>query len=288
MNNPYMSKLMSLGTLSLAILAMTGCVGTKHLSSGITEEGSVQQEDIVFPELEKAWQKQGQFPNSENLAKIRPGVDKDELYQLLGRPHFSEGHSAREWDYIMKFYMPDQSVKICQYKVIFDKDYKGQEFYWLPADCPPKIVEPVQPAPVIPAPVIPAPIVQERINLGADALFKFDKWEPENMLPQGRRELNDLTNKLREYQQRGDTRIIITGHTDRKGDAAYNMNLSLLRAQTVRTYLVNQGINPNTILATGAGESQPVKECATNLPRQQEIDCLQPNRRVTLDVSIIQ
>ena len=289
MKSLHLNKITGLSLISLTMLAMTGCVGTKYLSEGITDEGHVEPENISFPELEDAWQTEGQFPNSENLSKIKPGIAKDELYQLIGRPHFSEAQHAREWDYIMKFYQPDNSVKICQYKVIFDTDFKGQEFYWKPADCPPQkpVVAPAQPpsAPIVT--VAPAPL-KERINLGADALFKFDKWQPENMLPQGRAELDALATKLREYQTMGDARIVITGHTDRKGDDMYNMNLSQLRAQTVRAYLVNQGVNPSSMLAVGAGESQPVKECSTNLTRQQEIDCLQPNRRVTLDVIVTQ
>ena len=298
MNNHYISKIAGLSVLSLALFGMSGCLGTTHLSNGITAQGQVQMQDIIFPDMAKAWQYQGQFPNRENLSKMRPGVDKDDIYQLLGRPHFSEGQFAREWDYIMKFYMPDNSVKICQYKVIFDKNFKAQEFYWSPADCPPPVEEPQvvtqtiiqqMPAPVVvPAPIpAPAPI-KERINLGADALFKFDQSDAQNMLPQGRRELDELASKLRQYQNMGDSRIIVTGHTDRKGDDTYNMNLSIKRAQTVRSYLINQGVNANTIIATGAGETQPVEQCSTKLPRQQEIDCLQPNRRVTLDVTVIQ
>ena len=294
----HISKIAGISGLSLAVLGMSGCLGTTHLSDGITDQGQVQMQDIVFPDLDKAWQDQGQFPNRENLSKMRPGVGKDDVYQLLGRPHFSEGQYAREWDYIMKFYMPDNAVKICQYKIIFDKQFKGQEFYWSPADCPPPAAEPQvltqtiiqqMPAPApIPVPVsVPAPI-RERINLGADALFRFDKSDTQDMLDQGRRELDELASKLRQYQDMGDSRIIVTGHTDRKGDDAYNMNLSIKRAQTVRSYLINQGVNANTIMATGAGETQPVQQCSTTLPRQQEIDCLQPNRRVTLDVTVIQ
>ncbi len=295
MQTHYMSKITSFGAISLVALAMSGCMGTTNLSQGITEKGRVQQQDIVFPELDTAWQKQGQFPNSENLAKIRPGVNKDELYQLLGAPHFSEGKNAREWDYIMKFYMPDDTVKICQYKVIFDKQFKGQEFYWMPSDCPPRTPM-IKPAPVVtntivqrvPASIVmPAP-VKERINLGADALFRFDKSGAQDILPQGQRELSDLAQKLRGYQDMGDTQVVVTGHTYRKGDDAYNMNLSLMRAQTIRSYLVGQGINSKSIIATGAGETQPVQQCSTALPRLQEIDCLQPNRRVTLDVTVTQ
>ena len=269
--------------LTSLTLSLTACTNT--ISHSIDSNGHIEPSNIFFPKLDKAWQKDGQFPNSENLSKIKPGIGKDELYQLIGRPHFSEAQHAREWDYIMKFYQPDNSVKICQYKVVFDTDFKGQEFYWKPADCPPqRAVAAPAPAPVVA--VAPAPI-KERINLGADALFEFDKWQPENMLPQGRAELDALATKLREYQTMGDTRIVITGHTDRKGDDMYNMNLSQLRAQTVRSYLVQRGINPSSMIAVGAGKSKPVKECPTNLSRQQEIDCLQPNRRVSLDITVI-
>jgi len=281
MKSPYLNRITG---ISLIMIAMTGCVGTKYLSEGITDEGHVAQENISFPELEDAWQTEGQFPNSENLSKIKPGIAKDELYQLIGRPHFSEAQNAREWDYIMKFYQPDNSVKVCQFKVIFDTQFKGQEFYWMPADCPPQTEKVVNVAPSIEAVQEP---VREQITLGADALFNFDKWKPEHMLSQGQNELNELAAVLRQYQMQGQTSVVITGHTDYKGDDVYNMNLSLLRAQTVRNYLINQGVDPNSILATGAGESQPVKQCSTNLSRQQEIDCLQPNRRVSLDITVI-
>lgn len=273
-------------TLAVLTLALTGCMGTKHLSQNISNEGTVAKDDIVFPALEKAWQKDGQFPNSENLAKIRAGVAKDELYQLIGRPHFSEANKAREWDYIMKFYRPDESVQICQYKVIFDKDYKGQEFYWKPADCV-NYVKPLTPV-TDPAPPVIAttPIINEKINLGADALFYFDKFKPQDMLPQGKPELNELAQKLAEYSKKGRMQVMITGHTDRFGDDMYNMNLSLLRAQTVRSYLIERGVDAGSIWATGAGENQPVKHCADTLPKKQAIDCLQPNRRVEVQVSV--
>ncbi len=292
MKTHYMSKITGLATLGLAVIAMTGCMGTKNLSSDISDNGRVNMQNIVFPNIDSAWQDNGQFPNRENLSKMRPGVDKDDIYQLLGRPHFSEGQFAREWDYIMKFYMPDNSIKICQYKIIFDDNYKGQEFYWTPANCPPPAPQPqVVTQTIIQQVPAPAPVVTQapqRINLSADALFAFDKFSTEDMLPQGRRELNEVAQTLRQYQQMGPSRIIITGHTDRKGSDAYNMNLSTQRAITVGNYLVNQGVNPSTISANGAGETQPVQQCSTALPRQQEIDCLQPNRRVTLDISFTQ
>lgn len=277
-------NLMKMTTLALvAGMGLTGCMGTKHLSQNISDDGRVSSaDDIVFPALDKAWQKEGQFPNSENLSKIRAGIGKDELYQLIGRPHFSEAQKAREWDYIMKFYQADDSVKICQYKVIFDKNYKGQEFYWLPADC----ANYAKPSTVAPAVAVQAtPIISEKFDLSADALFHFDKYKAQDMLPKGKAELDELAQKLREYQTKGDMQIVLTGHTDRLGEDMYNMNLSQLRAQTVRSYLIGQGVPASSMIAMGAGESEPVKQCG-NLPRAALIDCLQPNRRVEVHVAV--
>ena len=290
-----MKKLQSLSILAASVLAITGCMGTKQVSQNISNQGTIAAEDIYFPELNKAWQKDGQFPNRENLSKICPGVAKDELYQLIGRPHFNESNRAREWDYIMKFYQADDSVKVCQYKVIFDENFRGQEFYWLPADCaeyakPPaagQIIIINQPAPIINQPA-PAPIAQERINLSADALFKFDKWKIEDMLPAGRATLDELVIKLREWEKRGDSRVNLVGHTDRLGSDEYNMRLSQRRAETVRSYLISRGVNAATLTATGAGKLQPLPEvvCSDAMPRNQLIKCLQPNRRVTVDVAV--
>ncbi|MBE9578608.1 MULTISPECIES: OmpA family protein [Moraxella] len=284
-------KALTLSATILATLFVTGCMGTKQLSSNISERGTIDnKDDIVFPELDKAWQKDGQFPNRENLSKIRPGVAKDELYQLIGRPHFNEANRAREWDYIMKFYQADNSVKICQYKVIFDDKFKGQEFYWLPADCA-AYAKPM-PASSVATPVMPvivqAPIAREKIMLEADALFKFDKWKLEDMLPEGRAKLDELATKLIAWEARGDSRVNLTGHTDRYGDDMYNMNLSMLRAQTVRQYLISKGVTSSTLTASGAGRTQPLPHviCDTNAPRAEQIRCLQPNRRVEVDVTV--
>ncbi|TWV82909.1 OmpA family protein [Moraxella sp. VT-16-12] len=282
-------NMIKLTTLALvAGIGLTGCMGTKHLSQNISDDGRISsQDDIVFPQLDKAWQKDGQFPNSENLSKIRAGVSKDELYQLIGRPHFSEAQKAREWDYILKFYQADNSVKICQYKVIFDKDYKGQEFYWLPADCAnyakPSSAHTAM-TPVVANSVVGVQLHHDNFGLGADALFDFDKWQLSHMKAEGRGKLNEIATQILAH---GDKigQIVITGYTDRLGDEMYNMNLSMLRAQTVREYLISKGVNPAQIIATGGGKSMPVKECSNKQSHQSLINCLEPNRRVEVSVS---
>lgn len=117
-----------------ALLSLAGC-GTSTLSRNISDDGRAGE--VVFPDIgNHAWLKEGTFPNPDNLHRIAPGVSKDQLYELVGRPHFSEGlFGVREWDYVFNFHIPG-GVKTCQYKVIYDTALRAQSFHWLPADCP--------------------------------------------------------------------------------------------------------------------------------------------------------
>jgi outer membrane protein OmpA-like peptidoglycan-associated protein len=72
--------------------------------------------------------------------------------------------------------------------------------------------------------------------------------------------------------------IEIEGHTDSVGNEDYNQQLSERRAETVRSYLVRQGIPTTSVTAVGLGENQPVVSNDTASGRQQ-------NRRVELVVS---
>ncbi len=73
-------------------------------------------------------------------------------------------------------------------------------------------------------------------------------------------------------------KIQIEGHTDSVGETGYNQHLSENRAESVRTYLVGQGIAHDAVGTAGFGESHPVASNETATGRQQ-------NRRVELIVS---
>lgn len=55
-----------------------------------------------------------------------------------------------------------------------------------------------------------------------------------------------------------DRQVVVEGHTDSQGKAAYNEKLSQDRADSVRTYLVSQGIASDRVEAIGKGETDPV------------------------------
>ena len=124
----------------------------------------------------------------------------------------------------------------------------------------------------------------ERINLSADALFRFNQSDAADMLPEGKATLDRLAENLVSRQAHIDS-ITLTGHTDRLGSEQYNYNLGLRRAQTVKNYLQDKGVQAPISVAS-AGESQPVTTACTGTRATAALKaCLQPDRRVTVDIS---
>lgn len=87
--------------------------------------------------------------------------------------------------------------------------------------------------------------------------------------------LGKLAAFLNQYQDRT---IAIEGHTDSVGSEEYNLGLSQRRADAVKSYLVNQGVNAMRITTAGKGEDVPVADNNTAAGRQQ-------NRRVEVIIS---
>lgn len=114
------------------VVALLASSCTSTVSRRISAEGVPAE--VVFPKMEHALDKNGIYPNEENLKKIRPGMSKQDLYYLLGPPHFREMFSAREWDYILKFHQGEEE-KVCQYKIVFDTNRTARSVYWQPAEC---------------------------------------------------------------------------------------------------------------------------------------------------------
>jgi outer membrane protein OmpA-like peptidoglycan-associated protein len=110
-----------------------------------------------------------------------------------------------------------------------------------------------------------------KIDLSADVLFDFDK---SDLKPAAEAQLNNL---LTVVNSRPNAAVGIEGHTDVRGDAAYNQTLSERRADSVRIWLVSHGVAPGRLTATGAGETRPLR------PGNTEADH-QANRRVEIRI----
>ncbi len=77
------------------------------------------------------------------------------------------------------------------------------------------------------------------------------------------------------------TKLEIQGHTDTIGSASKNMTLSQKRAEAVRAYLVQRGVEDHRLVARGYGETRPLKKrCKRIRSRYRRKRCEKQNRRV--------
>ena len=86
--------------------------------------------------------------------------------------------------------------------------------------------------------------------------------------------LDDVAKGLREHPR---LTVEVQGHTDSTGSATYNLALSERRAESVRAYLVSQGVSASRLSAKGYGLTQPIASNKTAAGRQA-------NRRVVMHV----
>lgn len=106
-----------------------------------------------------------------------------------------------------------------------------------------------------------------RVTFDGSILFDFDSAA---LRADAQRDLRDLANSLRNYDN---IDALVVGHTDSQGAASYNQGLSERRANSVATFLAQQGVAPGRMMVSGMGETQPIASNATAEGRQQ-------NRRV--------
>ena len=90
-----------------------------------------------------------------------------------------------------------------------------------------------------------------RIELAADVLFDFDK---ASLRPEAKPSLDKVLEVLKSYPKAS---AKIEGHTDGKGDAAYNQKLSERRAESVRSWLAGNGASLN-MSTRGWGKKKPI------------------------------
>ncbi|MBE3015834.1 OmpA family protein [Microbispora sp. NEAU-D428] len=95
----------------------------------------------------------------------------------------------------------------------------------------------------------------ETVGLRTDVLFAFDS---DRLTARARAVLDDVAKETREKADPGKPPILIEGHTDGKGSHAYNMDLSLRRAEAVRKEVQARLGGAYRYRATGKGETEPV------------------------------
>lgn len=110
-----------------------------------------------------------------------------------------------------------------------------------------------------------------KITFDSGLMFAINK---SDLTAQTKENLNELAGTLSEYP---DTEVLIEGHTDSTGTAAYNKTLSLERAKSVANYLEMKGIEGKRLKTEGYGLTQPVADNSTEEGRTK-------NRRVEVAI----
>jgi len=120
----------------------------------------------------------------------------------------------------------------------------------------------------------------EKITFSADALFDFDRAV---LKQKGKQSLDNLMAKLGKVKY---DVIVAVGHTDRIGNEAYNKKLSVKRAEAVKSYLVStHKVDPSNVFVDGKGETDPVTGATCKGRGKSLISCLQPDRRVEIEIA---
>jgi len=111
------------------------------------------------------------------------------------------------------------------------------------------------------------------INLTNDILFDFNSYA---LRSESKSTLQNLADNFRKY---ADEQISVEGHTDAVGSLEANQRLSEQRADTVRNYLVDQGVSGTRISSIGYGETRP--KATNDTPEGRQL-----NRRVEIHVTM--
>ncbi|MBN3859407.1 OmpA family protein [Neisseriaceae bacterium PsAf] len=137
---------------------------------------------------------------------------------------------------------------------------------------------------------VPVQFEDSVISLSSNFLFGFDK---STLRPEAIQTLNNAAAKITEQGIQVES-VVIEGHTDFMGKEDYNQALSERRANSVRDYLISQGVPAEIISAVGYGESQArmTEQCQAQVAgiknaakkRLAQIDCIEPDRRVDIKV----
>jgi outer membrane protein OmpA-like peptidoglycan-associated protein/tetratricopeptide (TPR) repeat protein len=97
---------------------------------------------------------------------------------------------------------------------------------------------------------------KDRLIIKTDPIyFDYNMWY---IRKESKRILNRVVELMNKYPEMV---VEIGSHTDNRGNAKFNLNLSQKRADATRDYILEQGISKNRILAKGYGESVPIVKC---------------------------
>ncbi|PPE72577.1 hypothetical protein C3942_17515 [Solimonas fluminis] len=270
-------------------LVLLAVVLSATLSACSTPREGPDAQGVSFPPREASYRRDGIVVTRDTVRLLQPGLSKDQVRQLIGNPHFTEGlFAVRDWNYILKFPAAGIGLVECQFQLQFDEQGKVRSRHWQTEACA---------AAEGSSMVAAAGAAPAAASAAADAAedSRGDRWSEDGLVfPFGRSSLDDLRAAdrarlkalvARTVREAGSVqRIVVVGHADRIGTVQRKESRALDRAQAVAGAFVAKGIAPGMIEAVGRSDAEPLSACPTRPPLSELLACLTPDRRVSVIV----
>jgi outer membrane protein OmpA-like peptidoglycan-associated protein len=120
-----------------------------------------------------------------------------------------------------------------------------------PAEKPVPPVEEKKPAPVPEKEDAPVPVEKPNFNLD-NIQFEFNSFVLKTS------SFSILDRAVSEMKKSPNTKFILNGHSSAEGTPEHNMQLSIDRANAVKSYFINAGLSGNNFTVVGHGEKEPI------------------------------
>jgi outer membrane protein OmpA-like peptidoglycan-associated protein len=277
---------------------------------------------VSFPLREASYRSEGIVVPLETVRLLQPGLSKDQVRQLIGNPHFSEGLlGVRDWNYILRVPGSDGGLVDCQFQLGFDEQGRVSSTHWQTGPCAAAAGQPMlttavpattataapakatatatatTAATAAPAstPSTTATTATPAAQAGGKSAETAEGWTESGLIfPFGRSALGDMraTDRARlkalvarTARQAGSVeRIVVVGHADRVGSVQRKQWRSLDRAHAVAEAFAAKGIAPGVIEVVGRSDAEPIATCLSQQPLSELLACLAPDRRVSVTV----
>ncbi len=267
----------------VAAMALAGC-STPRLAP--------DAQGVSFPPREASYRSDGIVVAADTVRLLQPGVSKDQVRQLIGNPHFSEGlFEVREWNYILKLPSVEGGLIECQLQLRFDERSQLRSRHWQAEAC-----AAAEGGTLVAGGKASAVVASSgAADAGSAQDAAGDRWtEGDLVFPFGRSSLDDLraadrarlkglvTRTVRQLDSV--ERIVVIGHADRVGPDSRKQSRALARAHAVAEAFTAKGIAPGIIEVVGRSDTEPMSACPSQPPLAELLACLTPDRRVSVIV----
>ncbi len=273
MNSKHQRKLVAAMVMSTALSA---CSASRL---------APDSQGVSFPVRDASYRSDGIVVSRDTVQLLRPGLSKDQLRQLIGNPHFSEGLvGVRDWNYILKLPAGEGSLIECQLQLQFDDGSRLRSRHWQTQACATageSMVALGAPAAVV-AGAEPLKDAQAATWSEEELLFPFGRSAVSDLGAADRARLKALVARTASHAA-SVQRIVVTGHADRIGSGQRKQWRSLDRAHAVAEAFLAKGIAPGVIEVVGRSDTAPLSACPQTSPAELRA-CLALDRRVSVTV----